>query len=323
MRNPTRAFVLGAGLGTRLRPLTDQLPKPLVPIFNKPLATFALDHLIAVGIDRFVINTHHRPDAYSRLLGGRAGLVDYRGRPVDLSHEPVLLETGGGMKNARELLGDESFILYNGDVLADFPLEPLIEAHGRSANIATLALRSQGAERRIQCDPATGRITDLRGLIGGRDEPSFVFTGVSVFSPEIHNHIPTGAPVSIIPVLAELVRAGAPVGGVVLDDGLWFDIGTPNAYLDIHRLISNGHHTFSYLPKNWLHRISPSAKVADDAVIAGCTSIGAGALISTGSRLIDTIVWPDTLVPPGTALSNAILSREFLHHAIDPQALKT
>jgi NDP-sugar pyrophosphorylase family protein len=101
-------------------------------------------------------------------------------------------------------------------VLADLPLDQLIEAHCRSENIATLALRSSGAEKRIQCDPASGSITDLRGLLGGRDEPAFVFTGISVFSPEIHNHIPGGEPISIIPVLADLLRDGAPIGGVVL-----------------------------------------------------------------------------------------------------------
>lgn len=319
MRTPTRAFVLGAGLGTRLRPLTNNLPKPLVPVFNKPLATFALDHLISAGIERFVINTHHRPEAYARILGGGEGSTLYRGRCVEFRHESDLLETGGGIKNAEDLLGGGTFVLYNGDVLADFPLEPLIEAHSRSANIATLALRSGGAERRIQCDPATGRITNLRGLLGNRDELSFAYTGIAVFSPEIHNHIPARIPVSIIPVLADLISAGAPVGGVVLDEGLWFDIGTPDAYLDIHRLLSQGHHTFSYLPTNWLETISPSATVDKGAQLLGCSSVGARANIPSDARLVDTIVWEDTVVPPGSNLSNAILSRDFAHHCAPQQ----
>ena len=207
------AFVLGAGLGTRLRPLTNERPKPLVPIFNKPLITFAFDHLISAGISRFVVNTHHRPEAYSRWLGESKGQAVYRGCPVSFCHEPVLLETGGGIKNASALIGDEPFLVYNGDVLADFPLQDLISSNARSGRIATLALRSSGAERRIQCDPVNGRITDMRGLIGGRSEPAFLFTGVSVFSPALFQPIQEGAIVSIIPVMVDPIPPGYPVGG--------------------------------------------------------------------------------------------------------------
>ena len=97
-----QAFVLGAGLGTRLRPLTEDLPKPLVPIFQKPLITFALDHLVAAGVKSFVVNTHHLPADISKL-SFPDGI--YRELPVRLVHEPVLLETGGGIKNAEPCLG--------------------------------------------------------------------------------------------------------------------------------------------------------------------------------------------------------------------------
>src|SRR5207248_6049324 len=96
----TQAFVLAAGVGTRLRPLTDELPKPLVPIFQKPLITFALDHLITTGIQRFVVNTHRLPHLFERQFAEKS----YRGRSADLVNEPELLETGGGIKNAETLL---------------------------------------------------------------------------------------------------------------------------------------------------------------------------------------------------------------------------
>src|SRR5215469_13592196 len=121
-----QAFVLGAGLGTRLRPLTDDLPKPLIPIFNKPLITFALDHLIAAGVESFVINTHHLPDRFADSLGQG----NYRGYPLTLVHEPILLETGGGIKNAESLLSKTpTFFVYSGDILTDLPLTPLIDEH--------------------------------------------------------------------------------------------------------------------------------------------------------------------------------------------------
>src|SRR5205085_11378717 len=104
MNTITQAFVLAAGLGTRLRPLTDDLPKPLIPIFQKPLITFALDHLLSLDVQSFVINTHHRPERFADVFGGadgpqgaKASLPNfYRGYEITLRHESVLLGTGGG-----------------------------------------------------------------------------------------------------------------------------------------------------------------------------------------------------------------------------------
>src|SRR5256885_231460 len=118
----TQAFVLGAGLGTRLRPLTDDLPKPLVPIFQKPLITFAFDHLAAAGVTSFVVNTHHLPAQFREQFVHGC----YDDHPVALLHEPDRLETGGGIKNAQARLNTEPFIVYSGDLLTDIPLAPLI-----------------------------------------------------------------------------------------------------------------------------------------------------------------------------------------------------
>ena len=202
----THAFVLGAGLGKRLRPLTDRRPKPLVPLYHKPLITFAFDHLISNGIEHFAVNTHHCPEAYSTHLGERNGKAIYRGCPISFRHEPVLLDTGGGIKNAEDLVGNHPFAVYNGDVLADFPLEPLIAAHLATGHIATLALRSSGGPLHIQCDTTSGLVSDIRGTLGTRDDPSFLFTGISILSPEIFQHIPAGVILSIIPVYLEILK---------------------------------------------------------------------------------------------------------------------
>jgi NDP-sugar pyrophosphorylase family protein len=302
------AFVLGAGLGTRLRPLTDSRPKPLVPVVNKPLITFAFDHLLHAGVQKFVVNTHHRPEAYERLLGASQGRADYRGREVLFRHEPVLLETGGGIKNAADLLGDEPFLVYNGDVLADFPLDPLIRAHGGSGNIATLALRSSGAERRIQFDADSGLVTDMRGLIGGRPESAFLFTGVSIVSPEIHKHIRDGEIVSIIPVLVDLMRRGARVGGVVVDEGVWFDIGNIEAYLEVHQILSRDAHRFSYLSEDWRRPVAIDAEVNPSARLIGGTAVGEGARVGEGAILEDVVVWPGEIVESSARLRRAVLA---------------
>ncbi|MEY2518910.1 MAG: mannose-phosphate guanylyltransferase, partial [Verrucomicrobiota bacterium] len=113
-----QAFVLGAGLGMRLRPLTEDLPKPLIPIFQRPLITFALDHLIAAGVKSFVINTHHLEAPFKTLFADGT----YRGHSIQLVHEPKILGTGGGIKNVESWLRNEPFIAYSGDVLTDIDL---------------------------------------------------------------------------------------------------------------------------------------------------------------------------------------------------------
>src|SRR5436305_13030275 len=120
MNTITQAFVLAAGLGTRLRPLTEDLPKPLIPIFQKPLITFALDHLIAAGVQSFVINTHRLPNLFHEFFSGNG----YYGDSVTLAHEPDLLETVCGIKHVESIPRKEPFIVHSCDILTDFAPEP-------------------------------------------------------------------------------------------------------------------------------------------------------------------------------------------------------
>ena len=150
------AFVLGAGLGTRLRPLTLVRPKPLLPIFSKPLITFALDHLRAIGVASFVINTHHLASQMEELFRNDS----YAGCRVKLVHEPELLETGGGIKNAEGWIGREPFIVYSGDILTDIELEELVDQHFRQGNDVTLALRTTGLAAGLTLDH-NGRVTAI------------------------------------------------------------------------------------------------------------------------------------------------------------------
>lgn len=302
------AFVLGAGLGTRLRPLTDDRPKPLVPIVHKPLITFAFDHLHAVGARRFIVNTHHRPQAYGVLLGENNGQADYRGCSVDFRHEPELLETGGGIANIRDLTGEAPFLVHNGDVLADLPLARLVETHLASGNIATLGLRSFGGPCQVQCDRQTGLVTDIRGALGGRSEPGFLFTGIYALSPEIFRHMPDERVFSIIPVFLNLIRLGLPVGGVVMDEGLWFDLGTRESYLAAHNLFLRERQTLSYaLDRPWPVPVSPSATIAPDATIDDATVIGAGAEVGSGACLSGCVVWENAKIASRARLEGCIV----------------
>src|ERR1041385_2941468 len=229
----TEAFVLAAGLGKRLRPLTDDLPKPLIPIFQKPLITFALDHLINAGVNRFVVNTHRCPELFRSFFNDG----EYAGAPVTLVHEPELLETGGGIKNAESCLGSDPFITYSGDILTDVDLQPLVEEHFRRGNDVTLALRDTGLASDIALrDHRVVDITNCYGIAGNLD-----FANIAVWSSAIFQRVPPQKKISFIPILLDWIGQGGKIGGLVINDAKWFNIGSRSEYLDVHRIISREH----------------------------------------------------------------------------------
>lgn len=289
-----QAFVLGAGIGERLRPLTEQLPKPLVPVFHRPLITYAFDHLIAAGVSRLVVNTHHIPEAYAKAFPDQS----YHGVPVQFRNEsPVRLETAGGIANVRDLLGNEPFLVYNGDILTDLPLEPLIRTHRERGNLVTLALRSHGPSLHIAFDHESGRITDIRNKLGTGDEGKYLFTGIYACDPALHDWITPGKVESVIPIFLNMIREGAKIGGVVIDEGSWWDLGSRTAYLSAHSAL-NG----MYGPA-----IDPAAHIEDGAVLRGINVVGAGTVIESGAQLEDSIVWPGGRVVRGAHLKRCIV----------------
>lgn len=296
-----KAFVLGAGLGTRLRPLTERRPKPLVPLYGKPLITFGFDHLIANGITSFVVNTHHCPEAYDQLLPGSK----YCGIPIEYRHEPVLLDTGGGIKNVESFVGDEPFIAYNGDILADFPLRPAIDCHLESGHLATLVLRSSGGPLHVQAHG--GLVTDIRGKLGHGNDPAFLFTGITILSPEIFRHIPLGQVVSIIPIYLDLLRAGANIGAHIADEGLWFDLGTRDAYLAAHALLQPGGFPLSYARAGWPETVAAGSRVASTARLQGACAIGSGATVGEHAILQDCVLWENAVVAPHSRLTRCLV----------------
>ncbi len=298
--NLTKAFVLGAGLGTRLRPLTETIPKPLIPIFGKPLITFALDHLLATGIRSFVINTHRLVDQFETLFA----TSEYREAPVRLTHEPELLETGGGIKNAEEFLNGGPFITYSGDILCDVRLEPLIEEHFRRGNDVTLALRNTGLASGVAL--RDGRIVDIAnklGIPGTHD-----YANIAVWNPTVFKWLEPLRKISFIPILVDWISEGGRIGGVVLDDGKWFNIGSAPDYIGVHRTILQENWRPPFVTdQSWPQRVHPTAQLAETATMAGCTVIGANCHIGAAAVLEDTILWEDAEIASRSQLSRCIV----------------
>jgi mannose-1-phosphate guanylyltransferase len=304
------AFVLAAGLGTRLRPLTDQLPKPLIPVGRKPLITFAFDHLIAeAGVEEFIVNTHHLADAYTAAFP----TGEYRGRRLHFRHEPLLLDTGGGIRNIADLLGPspETFLVYNGDVLTDLPLAPAIAHHRAAGNEVTLVLRSRDGPKHLAWDAASGRIVDIRNRLGSGWPEAFAFSCVYLVEPAFLDRIPGGIPVSVIPIFLDMIRAGAPLGGILIDNGDWRDLGTVAEYLRVHRDLRAEPMTrfprYGAPDPTWRDWIDPTAEIAAGARLTGAVAAGAGARIGEGATVTDTILWPGAEIASHSEVSNCIV----------------
>lgn len=296
----TQAFVLGAGLGKRLRPLTDDLPKPLVPIFGKPLITFAFDHLIAAGVEWFVVNTHHLPERFSVSLGNRR----YRERPLTLVHEPVLLETGGGIKNAESFLTAENFFVYSGDILTDLPLAPLIDEHLRADNDVTLALRSTGLATDVALRDR--RVIDIENR--RRHPGKYDYANISLWNRRAFARFLFGQKISFIPVLSDWIGDGGKIGGVVIEEGSWFNMTSPNDYLALHRNIAaqNWRPDFPIEP-DWPVRVAPDAMVDSTAQLIGCSAIGPACNVGAEALIEDSILWPGAQIASRSRLKGCIV----------------
>ena len=300
MPSIAQAFVLGAGLGTRLRPLTDDRPKPLIPIFQKPLITFALDHLIDLGVKSFIINTHKLPEFFDELFPERI----YSGYSIELVHEPDLLETGGGIKNVESRLGAKPFITYSGDILTDIDVQPLIDEHFHRGNEVTLALRRTGLATAVAF--RDGRVVDIAnryGVAGNYD-----FANIAVWNPGIFLRIPPNQKISFIPILVDWIGQSGRIGGVVLDDDRWFNISSRTEYLEVHRVISKERWKPRYVKTpGWLEPIAASADVDPTAQVRGCSVVGADCQVGAGAVLEDTILWPGAQIASRSALRGCIV----------------
>ena len=304
-------FVLGAGLGTRLRPLTDVLPKPLVPVGLKPLVTFAFDHLIAeAAADEFLVNTHHLPAAWPAAFPDG----QYRGRSVRLVHEPDILETGGGIRNLLDLgllRADRTLLVYNGDIFTDLPLAPALAAHQASGRAVTLILRSHEGPRHVAFDAATGRVRDIRNRFGEAHPHEHAFTGIYLVEHSFIARIPAATKLSVIPIIVEILRGRGEVGGVVADGGIWRDLGSRKEYLAIHRELaddpSQAFPRYGAPDPGWRNWIHSAAEIAPNATLRGACAVGTGARIGAGVVLESSLIWPGGEVAASARLAECVV----------------
>lgn len=310
-------MLLAAGLGERMRPLSELVAKPVLPVLNRPLVHWTLDRLRAAGVREVVVNTHHLAGSVRAALGDGRRL----GLRIVYSHEPHILGTGGGPRQARALLGDEPLLVVNGDVLFDFDLRRLLELHRRSGALATLALARNPDPRRYGpvVTDARGRILAIKGRPRARRGTLSLFTGVQVLDPRLFERLPAGRSDSVDDLYIPLLAAGALLRGVRLR-GAWYDLGRPSLYRQAQ---------LALLRRRWRGLASPlvaarasvhrTARVRA-SVIGPASTVGAGAAVDgsvlwdgvrveAGARVRGSILGAGAVVPSGERVSGRLRAR--------------
>jgi len=239
-----KAMVFAAGLGTRLRPLTDTLPKALIEVGGRPLLAIVLARLARAGVDAAVVNVHHLPAAIeSWLAGARLPM------PVALSRETELLDTGGGLKHAAALLaGEEPFFIHNVDVLSAIDLGALMAQQRATGALATLAVQPRSRGRGLLFDE-DGRLVGWEEAPGGRrlwaarPVPSaerLAFCGVHAASPALFAHLTETGAFPLVDAYLRLAGEGADIRAFRADGVFWADVGTAEKLAAVRKLAAEG-----------------------------------------------------------------------------------
>lgn len=225
-----RAMVLAAGLGTRLRPLTNDRPKALVEVVGHPLLEITLRRLAAFGIREVIVNVHHYADLVVEYLHKNKNF----GMRVEISREEILLDTGGGLKKAAWFFaGNEPFLVHNVDVISTIDLDRMVRAHSEKQALATLAVQKRETSRRLLFDADL----QLCGRQTGQQPAEFVrpakettplaFSGVHVISPSFLGRITEEGAFSIIESYLRLAGEGEKISAFRADEYYWRDLGRP------------------------------------------------------------------------------------------------
>ncbi len=285
------AMLLCAGLGTRLRPLTDERPKPLVPLVNRPLASFALDALARHGVRHVVANAHHLA---AQVDPGLRPWCERLGLSLTTLTETAILGTGGGIRNALPHLGGGDFVVFNGDVLAAPDLGAVVAHHRATGALMTMVLRDDPRAEKAGVIEVTaaGRVVRMLNEGAPASEPTTrgLFTGIYVLSSAVADELPTEGCV-VRHTLRRLLAKGARVSGVV-DRSPWYDLGTPAAYAEASFALASGALAWPgwRAPDDGVVR-GEGVRVAEGVTVEGPAVLGDGVTVTGAGLARGCIAW--------------------------------
>lgn len=322
-----KALFLAGGKGTRLKPLTDKLPKPMVPIMNKPLLERTMVHLKNSGISDIVISSCYQ----SQHIEAYFGTGEQLGLKIQYVVEDIPLGTGGAIKKAGARFSD-TFIVFNSDILSDIDMKKMMEYHKSSHALATIAVTEVK-------DPAAYGVIEYNTdgyAISFIEKPkpeqicsNFVNAGIYILEPEILKEIPADSVVSVEREVFPGILAKGNKIAVYKDNSYWMDIGTLEKYLQAHQdIMDEKCHMIDFgflddkIMKGKNVKIHPEAKIIGPAYIGDNVEICAKAIISRsvigdnssiscGSRIDRSVLWDNVTIGSGRRLANTIITSNF------------
>jgi mannose-1-phosphate guanylyltransferase len=321
---PRQAVILVGGEGTRLRPITSRVPKPVAPVVERPFVAYILDVLARHGVEHAIFSTGFLAEAIEAVIGDGSGY----GLDVEYAVESEPLGTAGAIANCEHLLGDGSFYVFNGDVLSDVDLTALAETHREKAGMGTIFLTPVEDPRRYGLVEMRedGAVASFLEKPGDWEGTALINAGVYVLEPEVLELIPRGRLFSLERgVFPKLAAAGSLYGYV--DRGYWRDIGTPDSYLQAHfdileRTVCTS--VADVMGEQFVY-VAPSATVAPDArivppcYVAGDARVGAGArvgplavlgagsVVGEGATVIEAVVQSRVVVGAHAQVEGSVL----------------
>ena len=284
-----KAMILAAGLGTRLRPLTDGKPKALVPVANQPVLSRVVEYLKRHGVTEIIVNAHHHCEQ----------IVDFvdQGRPfgipMEVRIEKEILGTGGGIRNTLDFWNHEAFVVINSDILTDIDLGQAVEAHKRSGDIVTLVLHKYEPFNQI----ALREGNKIR-TIGRHAHPGcFAFTGIHIMEPPLLRHIPGNQYFDMIQCYRQLLQAGTPINGFLSEGHKWWDIGSLESYRSANKEAAR-----SEVMVGQECEIHPSTRFSGWAVV------GEKVTLEARTEIHQSILWDGVVVKADMHISNSIIT---------------
>jgi NDP-sugar pyrophosphorylase family protein len=310
-----KALILAAGFGTRLKPLTNELPKPLFPVLNRPILEHTLHFLSSQGITEIAINLHHRPEKIIAYFGDGKGF----GVNLHYSKEEEILGTAGGIKKLQSYFQDETFLVINSDVFADINLNDALKFHIEKKSKLTLVVRQDANIEKYKSIQRVkeGRIVHFhgKGVKNSESITQVMFTGIQIMEPDIFFRIPEGkfcgTTEDIFPgmIQDELLIYG------FLQDGYWIDMGTHETYIQaqadaldgkLSLKISSSRNSEGPLMVPPVH-IGENCEISQDAQVGPYVVLGDGCRVRSGAVVKNSILWKGATVGNNCSVQNSII----------------
>lgn len=305
-----KGFILAAGEGVRLKPLTNYLPKPLLPVLNKPMIYYSINSLKNMGIKIIIANTYYKKD----LL--RTYLMQER---VFISEEETLLGTAGGLGNAKNLIlsnPDNIILLHNSDVITDFNLSNLIDEHQKNNALVTMALYDEPKINTVCLDIENNVIGFNTEKSAFKDFRYYTYTGIAVVEKALIEKFPFNKYGDLISYLTtEIKNETGSVKGYVYNnnENYWFDCGTIESYFSVNKYFYNNS---PYRDPDLIKKENYYAYKTfepNDTVFSGFNIIGKNVKTEKNVKLENTIVLDNTKLSEGLDLKNCIIGNDFIY----------